>query len=332
MFRDITNNKQLVQESLRHSFSHWGHALTFEQYVAEGEKIGKILADDNLTVRNFALVANDKLLASCEVLERPLYCGGGKYAVDNGVASVFVPDECRRKGYAELLINSVVNKYRSSENQLSLWSDVADYYSRCGFRLLDGVKNKVHPTVFVNSPGSADINSFSSSISFLGINDMTEIIELHRKQVFALADAGEGNVIVPNAGSYGQLQNRILIEEEYLNMSPTTEFGAVVKEDGELKAWMSWGFLLSYKKLIVMGTSGSSSDIAKLLIMASSVASRIGLHVHLFETTLVGNKLEDVLAELKKLGADAELKGREGSWPMVISEHKWVGAGGYGWY
>lgn len=320
MFQDITNDVDLCTEAVRQTHSFWGKAFTIDQFHAYADALGAILSQNKCKTHVFGDVINGELVASLEVLERPLYLGHGKFATDYAVASVFVPEHQRRKGYAEGLVSKVAAKFAKPGCQVSLWSDVGDYYKRSGFVLADPAAQ----TVVIPPTQVCDAAALGT---FLTRDDMPRIVQAHREQVMRYADSHEGGVTVPEDYMYTLLQQRAIIEQQLLGDSVATYFGARVGS-----GWMSWAYLLGYKKVIIMGTEGSAEEIAKMLIMAAEAGSGFGLRVEMFETDLLGVSLQDVFEALKRHHIDCELKKRGHELPMVITGSKWLVPGGYAWY
>lgn len=322
MFRDISEDVKLFDESIEHIHRFWGKPFDLTQFKELYEKTRAIYEESNLPIHTFGLIVNDQLVASCRVLERPLYRGQGKYGIDYALAMVYVPDEHRRKGYAEELVSKVVEKYDSEDDQISLWSAVGMYYTRCGFSLVD----KELETLYVTGIGNAP-ESVLKEGEYLTLDDMPEIVECHRKQVLDLVDSLEGCVVVPSIGIYNAMQEQIRISQTLLGYPEdtlATVFGARIGG-----SWVSWEFQPNRGRMLIMGAEGLAVDIAKLLLMAVHVGQSQGLNVELFSTTLVHVSLDAVLAALKTLNAECAIKARKTNWPMVVSTSRWRAAGGY---
>lgn len=322
MFREISEDAKLCDESLEQTHDFWGKPLELSQFKEFYEKVRLIFAESNNALHVFGLIVNDQLVASCRVLERALYRGQGKYGIDYAVAMVYVPEEHRKKGYAEELVNKVVEKYDSDDDQISLWSAVGGYYSRCGFALVD----KDSETLYVKGLGNAPENVLENA-EYLSLDDMPEIVECHRKQVLDLVDSLEGAVVVPSIGIYNSLQQRVRFLQTFAGESPeklANIFGARIG-----KSWISWDFQPGVHRMLVLGAEGLAEDIAKLLLMAVRAGKPDGFQVVLYSTTLVNVGIDAVFAALKTLNAECELKRRKDDWPMVVSVSKWRAAGGY---
>lgn len=324
MFVEITEDKALCLQSLEQTHDYWGKSLPLAQYLWFFEEPYELLAQHHHKLHVFGEFVNDELVASCRVLERTLYSGNGQYSRDYAVAVVFVPEEHRRKGYAERLVNSVVAKYRAGAGQISLWSGIGDYYKRCGFAMAD---NDLR-TLIIDANQASGTGKGGGEGRYLSRADMPAIVDEHRRQLLALADANEGGVVVPTMGMYSQLQERITIMQRVRNVPESQREAVFGARTGD--AWMTWGFRAA--KLLVLSASGSAAQIAQLLLMASTLASRLSYGVELFESTLLAAPLDDVLRNLQLLGLNAEITRRKESWPMTVGAAKWLAPGGYAWF
>jgi predicted N-acetyltransferase YhbS len=116
------------------NFTAWGAPqLSREQYLRREEFLrGTAWAGANL--RSWVLVSDGEVVASCETY-RMRSRAWGKDGVAQGVASVFVEDRLRRRGYAERMMRLLVERLRSEGAQASiLFSEVGvTLYGRCGY-------------------------------------------------------------------------------------------------------------------------------------------------------------------------------------------------------
>lgn len=322
MFKEITHDEALWKESLRQAYSFWGKPLTEEQFVLLVEKVHKFFDDSNHRLYGYGEIVDGELVASCKVLERPIYRGQGKYGMDYAVAMVYTSEKHRRKGHAERLVNSVVEKYGNDEDQVSLWSGVGDYYARCGFVLADA---KLRTLVLTAC--AADSISQRQQGTYLTSEDIDSIVERHRMQLLDLADSVEGSVVLPSVGLYRSMQLRanLLLEMQGVPESAyVTAYGAVLGQ-----AWMTWSVDLSRNRVLILGAEGKPTDIAQLLVMALHDGARFELAVEMYETTLVRGSLQAVQRALQYLHAECEIRKREKEWPMVVASQTWLAPGGY---
>jgi predicted N-acetyltransferase YhbS len=116
------------------SFSSWGRPqLTLEQYLGREEFL-RTTAWSRSALQPWVLIDGGEIVASCETY-RMESRAGGKGGATYGVASVFVDDRLRRRGYAGEMMRRLVSHLRGQGAQASiLFSEVgASLYERAGY-------------------------------------------------------------------------------------------------------------------------------------------------------------------------------------------------------
>ena len=100
------------------NFQSWGHPLSPKEYIDREH----ILAELSKDVRqHWVLMRSDEILASCETYKRPLVAKIEGQIVNGysyGVASVFVFEELRGNGYAQIMMKMFYEKIFSGKDDL----------------------------------------------------------------------------------------------------------------------------------------------------------------------------------------------------------------------
>ncbi|KAH8922179.1 hypothetical protein BT69DRAFT_1282484 [Atractiella rhizophila] len=135
-------------QSRKQSYHHWGKGLSEEAYLLASQQLSSFpFASEGRMTRWVLVPSSDpttlNFYCSCEIYLRPVYVSKQSGQVENGycqaISAVFTPDHHRRKGYASKLMTDLHLKLQEKgkatghEVVLSiLYSDVGDFYTRCG--------------------------------------------------------------------------------------------------------------------------------------------------------------------------------------------------------
>lgn len=329
-FREITNDDILLDAYINGNHEVWGQPLSTQQWSKLHELLHNVMEEYNLKCRYFGIVEGKSLLAACAVLDRPLYLAGGKRSTDHAIMGVHTSPMHRRKGYARQLIDGIVKVFSDKEDdQLSLWSDVKDYYARSGFKRCTG--DKYRSLVLAPRSDTKSSCHFSTSmpVEWIDTPSMIENVrEAHAKLLTSTADRLGGAVIEAGPSLYALNVAKSNIYKDLVGKERPGRFGAHVGD-----AWASWTYLFATGVLLIMGISGSSKETAELLRLAAETAERYGLKkVEIFETTLLDSDFNKVVDAVKKVGLAHEVEQeRAFMQPMYIGKHSWVAPGGYAW-
>lgn len=329
-FQEITHSKALFTAYTNGNHEVWGKPLNVQQWSTTCHILHDVMRDYKLQCRYFGIVEGKNLLAGCAVLDRPLYLAGGKQSTDHAIMGVYTYPEYRRKGHAKQLIDNIIRIYSGNEDeQLSLWSDVKDYYARFGFKRCTGDTYRT----LIMDPRSDErsLSHFSTSVPLEWIDtpSMVENVrEVHDQLLKCTADRSGGAVVEAAPGMYALDVAKGTIFKDLLGEKRPTRFGAHVND-----AWISWIYLFSAEILLVSGISGSPKEISELLRLAAETAEEFGLkRVEVFETTLLDVEFSKVVDAVQKLGLTYQVEQERGLMqPMYIGKHSWVAPGGYAW-
>lgn len=131
----------------------WGQALTFQQYRAR-EMILRETAHCRRAYRLWGAMVGDQRVASCETYALPFVYRGLRYVAWT-IASIFVPEELRGRGYATALMKELL--LRAKTERISICVGYTEtgtaLYDRLGFQPRPNfVARKQTPTTFMQWP------------------------------------------------------------------------------------------------------------------------------------------------------------------------------------
>lgn len=278
--RELKSIKE-IEESFAAYYIQWGAGLNVEQFLQRQHLLQNCYDPDEVEMTYWYYEKLDtstgewEMVSTLKVLIRSaLYKIKGqpvKQTINRGITNVFTPEKHRGQGYAKTLIDLVVKqtdanipassyietteeseKYSFS----SLFSDIGNYYSKCGFSGLnsDEIQIKV-PKTPIELPKS------SSGLKFLTKEDFPVIFEKQKQILYTLIDTltekdGFTRIAVtPTAGIYRMLYKRpefyfpILFPETCKDSGsslPLFEFGASLNN-----LYMLWTQDFSHKTFTI---------------------------------------------------------------------------------
>ena len=134
----ITNENRYFKEFINHCYQWFGEEknLTYEDIKKDYQEIF-----NNKLPKIRVLTINDTLIGFYEINE--------KDGIDNEeytpyLATVYVKEEYRKKGYSTILINDAIEYVKElGYKDLYLHSRIENYYEKYGFEFLKEVKTKL---------------------------------------------------------------------------------------------------------------------------------------------------------------------------------------------
>ncbi len=115
------------------TYGVWGRGLTYQQYRAR-EMILRETAHCRRAFRTWGAMIGDDRVASCETFALPFVYRGLRYVAWT-IASVFVPEPLRGRGYATAMLKELLSKAKSERiSMLALYTEAGPkIYERLGF-------------------------------------------------------------------------------------------------------------------------------------------------------------------------------------------------------
>jgi GNAT superfamily N-acetyltransferase len=172
--RDAPVLKELDQQT----FEVWGDGLTFQQYRAR-EQILRETPHCRRAHRTWGLIKDGERVASCETFALPFVYRGLRYVAWT-IASVYVPDEHRKLGYATRLFEELVVKAKAERiSMLVLYSEIeTKFYKQFGFiERRNFVATKAVPKTFLQWPAGVVPVDEKSPLNQRSGSDITFIVD-----------------------------------------------------------------------------------------------------------------------------------------------------------
>ncbi|KAJ3188782.1 hypothetical protein HDU85_004496 [Gaertneriomyces sp. JEL0708] len=257
--------KEDLETTYRGSFAEWAAGLSLEQYLERED----VIAARDFSVRRttWALVESSEILASCETYERPCLYKQEENAVVVGkaysVASVFVPEQHRCKGYASSMMAHLRDHLQSLSGVVvsNLYSDIGpDFYGRLGW--------KVFPHVELTLPARIGPEPHVRWLMLKDLKD-TAARDFEAMTMKLLNNAAAGTIALPPSFSnYEWHVARTLFYAKAFAIPAPTNFGALHKS-GDFIVWAhDFG---TAKQLNVLRLQATSAAGASELLKAASV-------------------------------------------------------------
>lgn len=346
---EVTDKPDLVRESLRISAPAWKGPLSEEKYEQLVTEKFQTVTNRWFERRFWALLRREqdswRVVSACETFRRPAYRKEfgkpGEFVSDVVLASVFTREDVRKSGYAAQMVNYVVrameDEQRQSEGKegaiamISLWSDVGDYYSRFGFR-------KVLSRSIVCDPTEQMVAGARNwpSAEKLSLEKAGQLFKQLQKEMIDQMEEdcevdGRGRIlIVPDAGLYDLNVCTMRMQVATLKIDIPPVMGARTMN---AHGWALWTYDFGRKCLYIVAAFGSADEIALLYQCACVMAAQYQLKVVLYEGSIVGTEVEELVAALEARGSPAQLVERTESLAMYKgTDCVWAFPGRYAWY
>lgn len=189
---DITNDKLLVDWTRHQNSFAWKGVLTSSQYVTRELVLG--LCELTKDLRVFVLAANsnlDEKLCAVELLVRDayIYRNGNRQLVKCGcIGGVYTYPDHRQKGYAKIMIDKLVENTKNGilkHGYIFLYSEVGDYYNRCGFTSMEVPVvvidlQSVNNTVFDEEV--VDVEVAEGRLTLIPFLGFSELMDLYKRE------------------------------------------------------------------------------------------------------------------------------------------------------
>ncbi|MFO0660823.1 MAG: GNAT family N-acetyltransferase [Polyangiaceae bacterium] len=258
--REAFEDEKIARDLACHAA--WGSSLTPEQFVARESRL-RSLPWSRSSMKTWLLVdENEQVLASCETYAMKS-ASRSEHSLDEGVvwaiASVFVETHLRKRGYAERLVSSVVERASSSAQAVTLFSEVGTtLYGRSGF-----VAVPRRCITLAASPGDP-AQVVDALIDEASVRDRADSIDWPSQQGFYVHASGD------------QIDWHLDRERFYtslLHMTRPRWAGARTSS-----GWAHWAFSPKASTLIVLGIRGTERDdeCSALIECSRRVASSCG--------------------------------------------------------
>ncbi|KAK4702359.1 G2/mitotic-specific cyclin 2, partial [Phenoliferia sp. Uapishka_3] len=233
--------------------SEWGYGLSLSQYQSREALLKSTLFGARLQC--WVLVPSDDQTTlspycACETYRRPVLTRGGETRVGYSIAGVFTPPENRRKGYAKMMMTSLHTFLRGSAEGSgnrtvaeesaweggndavlsTLYSDIGDYYSRCGKPGWEIISPVETTWTLSKLPSQSFPSSADSSLTPIPFDlpTFTSIAEADSKLISAALDQSPGEnafAMGPTGPTYHWHLSRSIYYSTTLNLPIPTIWG-----------------------------------------------------------------------------------------------------------
>ncbi len=264
------------------SFHAWGMSLTLEQYLERESTLrATVWPGDGLRT----WVLDDPkldLVASCETLpmaSEVMHAGRSHLGITEGVATVYVEERFRGKGFASLLMGEVAKNLRHEGKQaVILFSEVGEgLYARVGFQARPRRLHRL--TASAQAPLEVELLSWEQVL----------LLTQEREFLAAQEHGGEGFAIHPSREQLDWHRARARYYERALGLPAMEVTGA--RKGG---SWMLWLCAKKSDALHVLcsgvmapGEARARSEVCSLLQAARVMAHRAEVsQVELWATDL----------------------------------------------
>jgi len=270
------NHEQFI-ESTKANYQAWGTRLSIDQFVYREEQLLETTLGSPAHHQPWALLRGDTVVASCETFsEDCFYCFSGEKEVRRApsisVASVFVEDKHRGKGYASIMLRLFNSLMRKQGGYIfsDLYSDVKPtIYERVGWTQYPAPSVAVHVKDFRKS------SRFSSnfSASNFGLKDAVSVIKVDEEntkvdvQKAAALHPGAG-VVVSHIFSVAKLEWLATIADLYCevyNYTKPVNYGALIDNHN----YIIWSHDFREMDLYVLKLRSTSPENTQHLISAA---------------------------------------------------------------
>ena len=182
LFEELNNEQRI--EMMRHNHVEWGGKLDFKEYCKR-----ESFCHQFLETRAFGLLSNGKLVASLES-----YIRKGVFNEEEediySIATVYVPKEHRRNGFASVLFEELTTLMDKSDIKSVLFSDVKHFYNRFEYKTFEGEACVLDPKISENP------------ISYLQLGDLPQISKLNEMVYNQLKKSGNILYVIDDANVF----------------------------------------------------------------------------------------------------------------------------------
>lgn len=147
--REIDKDLLAMQNVIRARYTEWGELLSSNEF-SERETVLANTSWAKSGLITWGLFKGNCLVASCETFSTSAM-NQGKYFVGTALASVVVPACHRRKGFASILLEKLMNLISTETDFACLFSEVGtNIYEKCGFTILPQLKLTIDTATIQN--------------------------------------------------------------------------------------------------------------------------------------------------------------------------------------
>jgi len=316
----------------QNTFPHWARNYTLDQFLDREETLARAeFAKDNMITWILVDKRNpSELYGHCETFKRKAFYQGGEI-VCFSVASVFVPEKYRKRGYGSRMIQCLSETLSQHGNSCSnLYSDVGvHFYSRHGWKVYPNDTLVIH----VDEVLPFDINAIEHllTIDHSNIDVIAEVDYASIKQKMATA-VGKGEMfqIIPSSACYRWHWERSLHEALHSNKPIPTHFGAYEKSP-KSGNFIIWQMDYYQSKLYVLRLAVQDFSVLEQLLLKSICVAR----AHCLRKIEIWDVSRFPVELLNKYGKVVQREESHSSLNMLSSEKDesvfWVGNEKYSW-